>query len=98
MAAGAEAGLSAVDALLDEHALRDYHLLPSVRGELLRRLDRRVEARAEFERAAGMTRNARERELLLAKARDCARCLHPSPSPACGSGRRAAPGARQSVV
>ncbi|HEY9540963.1 MAG TPA: RNA polymerase sigma factor [Luteimonas sp.] len=72
MASGAEAGLSAVDALLDEHALRDYHLLPSVRGELLRRLDRRVEARAEFERAAGMTRNARERELLLAKARDCA--------------------------
>src|SRR3546814_6481919 len=70
MASGAEAGLSAVDALLDEHALRDYHLLPSVRGELLRRLYRRTEARAEFERAADMTRNARERELLLAKARD----------------------------
>jgi len=72
MAAGAEAGLAAVDALAGERALRDYHLLPSVRGELLRRLERRDEARAEFERAAGMTRNARERELLLAKARDCA--------------------------
>lgn len=72
MASGAEAGLSAVDALSGERALRDYHLLPSVRGELLRRLDRHAEARAEFERAAGMTRNARERELLLAKARDCA--------------------------
>src|SRR3546814_15940682 len=81
MASGAEAGLSAVDALLDEHALRDYHLLPSVRGELLRRLDRRTEARAEFERAAGMTRTARERELLLAKARASARRLHPHPSP-----------------
>src|SRR5690606_22664234 len=65
MASGAEAGLSAVDALAGERALRAYHLLPSVRGELLRRLDRHAEARAEFERAAGMTRNARERELLL---------------------------------
>ena len=72
MASGAEAGLSAVDALSGERALRDYHLLPSVRGELLRKLERHAEARAEFERAAGMTRNARERELLLAKAQDCA--------------------------
>lgn len=72
MASGAEAGLAAVDALAGERALRDYHLLPSVRGELLRRLERHAEARAEFERAAGMTRNARERDLLLARARDCA--------------------------
>jgi RNA polymerase sigma factor (sigma-70 family) len=72
MASGADAGLAEVDALADERALRGYHLLPSVRGELLRRLDRRDEARAEFERAAGMTRNQRERDLLLAKARDCA--------------------------
>jgi RNA polymerase sigma factor (sigma-70 family) len=72
MASGPGAGLAAVDALANERALRNYHLLPSVRGELLRRLDRRAEARVEFERAAGMTRNARERDLLLAKARDCA--------------------------
>ena len=72
MASGPGAGLAAVDALADERALQNYHLLPSVRGELLRRLDRPAEARAEFERAARMTRNARERELLLAKARDCA--------------------------
>src|SRR5690606_21365933 len=71
MAAGAEAGLAAVDAIADERALRDYHLLPSVRGELLRRLERRDEARAEFERAAAMTRNERERSLLLARAREC---------------------------
>jgi RNA polymerase sigma factor (sigma-70 family) len=72
MASGPGAGLAAVDALANERALQNYHLLPSVRGELLRRLDRRAEARVEFERAAGMTRNARERDLLLAKARDCA--------------------------
>ncbi|MGN7725024.1 RNA polymerase sigma factor [Luteimonas sp. 22616] len=79
MASGPGAGLAAVDALANERALQNYHLLPSVRGELLRRLDRPAEARAEFERAAEMTRNARERELLLAKARDCA---GNSPSPA----------------
>jgi predicted RNA polymerase sigma factor len=72
MASGPDVGLAAVDALADDRALQNYHLLPSVRGELLRRLERHAEARAEFERAAGMTRNARERELLLAKARDCA--------------------------
>ncbi|MFC3715677.1 RNA polymerase sigma factor [Luteimonas soli] len=72
MASGPAAGLAAVDALAGERALQHYHLLPSVRGELLHKLDRRAEARIEFERAAGMTRNARERELLLAKARDCA--------------------------
>ncbi|WP_027080325.1 RNA polymerase sigma factor [Luteimonas mephitis] len=71
MASGPDAALAAVDALASERRLQNYHLLPSVRGELLRKLDRHAEARNEFERAAGMTRNARERELLLAKARDC---------------------------
>ena len=65
MAYGPAAGLALVDALVDEPALRDYHLLPSVRGDLLARLGRREEARAEFERAAALTRNERERELLL---------------------------------
>ena len=72
MASGVAAGLAAVDALAGERSLQHYHLLPSVRGELLRQLDRQAEARVEFERAAEMTRNARERELLLAKARACA--------------------------
>ncbi|MFC3659470.1 RNA polymerase sigma factor [Luteimonas notoginsengisoli] len=72
MASGVAAGLAAVDALADERSLQHYHLLPSVRGELLRQLDRQAEARVEFERAAELTRNARERELLLAKARACA--------------------------
>ncbi|MEV6107777.1 RNA polymerase sigma factor [Streptomyces sp. NPDC051940] len=65
---GPEQGLAIVDALLDEPALKDYHLLPSVRGDLLERLGRRAEARAEFERAAGLTRNAKERALLLERA------------------------------
>ncbi|MFG2522689.1 RNA polymerase sigma factor [Streptomyces sp. NPDC048527] len=71
MAEGPEAGLALVDALAGEPALRDYHLLPSVRGDLLERLGRREEARAEFERAASLTRNERERELLLARAEGC---------------------------
>ncbi|MEQ1685935.1 MAG: RNA polymerase sigma factor [Burkholderiaceae bacterium] len=70
MAFGAEAGLEIVDALGTEPLLANYHWLPSVRGDLLARLGRRDEARAEFERAAGMTRNLRERELLLARAAD----------------------------
>ncbi|MQY15246.1 hypothetical protein SRB5_54250 [Streptomyces sp. RB5] len=61
-------GLEIVDALVDEPALRDYHLLPSVRGDLLERLGRRAEARAEFERAAALTRNEKERALLLDRA------------------------------
>ncbi|MFB8269150.1 RNA polymerase sigma factor [Streptomyces sp. NPDC055955] len=65
---GPAAGLALVDALAGEPALRDYHLLPSVRGDLLERLGRREEARAEFERAGSLTRNERERELLLARA------------------------------
>ncbi|PJE96565.1 RNA polymerase subunit sigma-24 [Streptomyces carminius] len=69
MAEGPAAGLELVDTLAGEPALTGYHLLPSVRGDLLTRLGRGAEARAEFERAASLTRNARERELLLAKAR-----------------------------
>jgi RNA polymerase sigma-70 factor (ECF subfamily) len=68
MADGPAAGLEVVDALTAEPSLRAYHLLPSVRGDLLQKLGRLDEARAEFERAASLTRNARERELLLAKA------------------------------
>ncbi|WP_133802320.1 RNA polymerase sigma factor [Kribbella caucasensis] len=71
MAFGPERGLVAVDALLDEPALKDYHLLPSVRGDLLFKLGRYDEARAEFERAAGLTRNERERALLLDRAAAC---------------------------
>ena len=68
MAFGPEAGLEIADALAAEPALAHYHWLPSVRGDLLAKLGRNEEARAEFERAAGMTRNARERELLAARA------------------------------
>ncbi|MER6181067.1 RNA polymerase sigma factor [Streptomyces sp. NPDC001652] len=66
---GPEAALEIVDALIGESALRDYHLLPSVRGDLLARLGRTAEARTEFERATGLARNARERELLTARLR-----------------------------
>jgi RNA polymerase sigma factor (sigma-70 family) len=69
MAYGPQAGLDLVDGLLDEPSMRGYHLLPSVRGDLLGKLGRLDEAREEFERAASLTRNARERELLLARAR-----------------------------
>ncbi len=72
MAFGPAAGLEVVDALLDEPSLRQYHLLPSVRGDLLAKLGRWEEARAELERAAGLTQNVRERELLLERARTCA--------------------------
>ena len=68
MAEGPAAGLALVDALREEPSLRSYHLLPSVRGDLLARLGRQEEARAEFERAASLTRNERERELLLERA------------------------------
>jgi predicted RNA polymerase sigma factor len=71
MALGPAAGLELVDELRDEPALADYHLLSSVRGDLLEKLGRRAEARAEFERAASMTRNARERELLRDRAAAC---------------------------
>jgi RNA polymerase sigma factor (sigma-70 family) len=68
MAFGPAAGLEIVDGLMNETRLAHYHWLPSVRGDLLARLGRSDEARAEFERAAAMTRNARERELLLGRA------------------------------
>ena len=71
MAAGPAAGLAMVDALVDEPALQRYHLLPSVRGELLVRLGRDAEARSEFLRAAELTRNARERTLLQSRAAAC---------------------------
>jgi RNA polymerase sigma factor (sigma-70 family) len=68
MADGPAAGLTIVDGLVADPALRDYHLLPALRGDLLARLGRPDEARAEFERAAGLTRNARERAVLLDRA------------------------------
>jgi len=68
MAFGPAAGLELVDGLLSEPSLRAYHLLPAVRGDLLFKLGRMAEARAEFERAAALTRNARERDLLLGRA------------------------------
>ncbi|WP_213605082.1 RNA polymerase sigma factor [Pseudoxanthomonas japonensis] len=71
MATGPASALPLVDRLLDEPAMKHYHLLPSVRGDLLFKLDRRDEARVEFERAAGMTRNEREQALLLARAQAC---------------------------
>ncbi|MBB4220188.1 RNA polymerase sigma factor [Variovorax guangxiensis] len=71
MAFGPAAGLEVADALLDEPALKGYHLLPTVRGDLLFKLGRHDEARREFDRAAALTRNTRERALLLARARAC---------------------------
>jgi RNA polymerase sigma factor (sigma-70 family) len=73
MAFGPAVGLELVEALATEPTLRTYHLLSSVRGDLLAKLGRSAEARAEFERAASLTRNARERKLLLARAAECAR-------------------------
>jgi predicted RNA polymerase sigma factor len=72
MAFGPQRGLDLVDTLITEPALKHYHLLPSVRGELLRKLGRLAEARIEFERAASLTKNARERRLLLDRAAACA--------------------------
>jgi RNA polymerase sigma factor (sigma-70 family) len=71
MAFGPQAGLDLVDALTGDTALEQYHLLPSVRGDLLAKVGRSDEARAEFERAASLTRNTRVRDLLLARARAC---------------------------
>ena len=73
MAVGPQAGLDLVDALASDEYLRTYHLLPSVRGDFLAKLGRAEEAAAEFERAAAMTRNARERTLLLGRAAACKR-------------------------
>jgi RNA polymerase sigma-70 factor, ECF subfamily len=71
MAFGPAAGLAIVDALTKEPSLKNYHLLPSVRGDLLAKLGRSDEARSEFERAASLTKNARERTLLLERAAAC---------------------------
>jgi RNA polymerase sigma factor (sigma-70 family) len=78
MAFGPAAGLEMVEALTSEPSLKDYYLLPSVRGDLLAKLGRFYEARAEFERAASLTRNARERQLLLTRAAACASRAAPS--------------------
>jgi RNA polymerase sigma-70 factor (ECF subfamily) len=72
MAFGPEVGLEIADALSEEPALRDYHLLPSVRADLLFKLGRALEARAEFERAASLSKNTRERAQLLRRAAECA--------------------------
>jgi RNA polymerase sigma-70 factor, ECF subfamily len=71
MAFGPEAALELVDALASEPALREFHLLPTVRGDLLAKLGRREEARVEFQRAASLTQNAREREVLLGRMVGC---------------------------
>ena len=73
MAFGPAAGLQVVDGLMAEPSLKNYHLLPSVRGDLLTKLGRYDEARAELERAASLTKNARERTLLLDRAAVCER-------------------------
>ncbi len=71
MAFGPQAGLDLVDTLLDEPSLKTYHLLPSVRGDILQKLGRLTEARTEFERAASMAQNARDKKLLLDRAAAC---------------------------
>jgi RNA polymerase sigma factor (sigma-70 family) len=78
MAYGPAAGLEIVDALVNEPALASYHLLPSVRGDLLAKLGRYAEAGAAFTQAASLTRNERERDLLLKRAAACARGLRPA--------------------
>jgi predicted RNA polymerase sigma factor len=78
MAFGPAAGLQIVDRLTSEEALAGYHLLPGVRGDLLFKLGRLAEARVEFERAASLTRNAREQQFLLARAAACAAGPPPS--------------------
>jgi len=80
-ASGAEAGLEIVDALLDEPSLRDYHLLPTVRGDLLEKLGRHAEALAEFERAAALTSNARERQLLQSRVEAMSRRVRLTAAP-----------------
>jgi RNA polymerase sigma factor (sigma-70 family) len=78
MAFGPSAGLEIIDGIASEQSLKAYHLLPSVRGDFLFKLGRHAEARAEFQRAASLTQNAREREFLLGRAEACA--SEPSPS------------------
>jgi predicted RNA polymerase sigma factor len=73
MAFGPGEGIKLVDALISARSLENYHLLPSVRGDFLFKLNRFAEARTEFERAASLTRNPREREFLLERAAACDR-------------------------
>ena len=93
MAYGPAAALAVVDTLTSEPALADYHLLPSVRGDLLTKLGRFAEARAELERAAALARNARERALLLARAAACAREAEADVSTPARAGSARRPGA-----
>jgi RNA polymerase sigma-70 factor, ECF subfamily len=81
MASGPAAGLAIVDKLREEPSLAGYHFLPSVRADFLAKLGRFPEARAELERAASLTRNARERDLLLARAAACEQAAGPAPAP-----------------
>jgi len=81
MAFGPAAGLDLADALVAEPSLKSYHLLPAVRGDLLAKLGRFAEARTAFERAASLTRNARERDLLLSRAASAADATSPVPRP-----------------
>jgi RNA polymerase sigma-70 factor, ECF subfamily len=71
MAFGPEQGLALIEELAEEPALREYHLLPAARGDLLVKLGRRAEAKQQFERAAGLTHNAREKAMLTARAAEC---------------------------
>jgi predicted RNA polymerase sigma factor len=80
MAFGPAAGLQLIDTLTSEPSLKSYHLLPSVRGDFLFKLGRFAEAQQEFARAASLTRNAREREFLLARVRASAQSS-PPPAP-----------------
>ena len=80
MAFGPAAGLDLVDALIAERSLENYHLLPSVRGDFLNKIGRCDEARLEFERAASLTRNARESELLRKRAQACVAASAPPDS------------------
>lgn len=89
MAFGPAAGLELVEALAEEPALRSTHLLPAVQGDLLARLGRMTDARRAFERSASLTRNLRERDVLLARAADCLRDARGEPSDTSGGGPNA---------
>jgi RNA polymerase sigma-70 factor, ECF subfamily len=97
MASGPAAGLALVDGLLKEPSLRGYHLLPSVRGDLLARMGRLDEAGREFERAASLTRNAREQTLLRERAAACARGESPAVTAPRAAVRRTPGAARRSA-
>ena len=75
MASGPAAGLALINSITSDPALKSYHLLPAVRGDMLFKLERFGEAAEEFQRAASLTRNNRERELLLSRAAECERVI-----------------------